>query len=136
MTDFEKEKAEFMSRPSVFYMPDVAQRLATAAWDKCAEVYEKQNTELRQQLQELQATVEQLKGIKPDILDGFNLVGAKLPRYGIRWNGPSEPIAVAMPDGYWTPHHVAMELKAQWQAEAIRDRWLSEINKLRTQGAV
>lgn len=47
---------------------------------------------------------------------GLRLMGAEstgdqpsaaLPRYGIRWNGPQGPIAVPMPDGYWTPWHLA-----------------------------
>lgn len=29
------------------------------------------------------------------------------PRFGIRWNGPSWPLAVSMDDGYWTPWHLA-----------------------------
>lgn len=28
-------------------------------------------------------------------------------RYGIKWNGPREPIATPMEDGYWTPWHIA-----------------------------
>lgn len=31
----------------------------------------------------------------------------RLMRYGIKWNGPREPIATPMDDGYWTPWHVA-----------------------------
>jgi len=30
-------------------------------------------------------------------------------RFGIRWNGPREPIATEMPDGYWTPYHLAKD---------------------------
>jgi len=33
----------------------------------------------------------------------------RLPRYGVKWNGPTEPIATEMPDGYWTPWHLANE---------------------------
>lgn len=32
---------------------------------------------------------------------------ARLQRYGVQWNGPDQPIAVPMPDGYWTPWHLA-----------------------------
>jgi hypothetical protein len=32
--------------------------------------------------------------------------GDKLPRYGVEWTGPKTPIAVPMPDGYWTPWHL------------------------------
>ncbi len=32
----------------------------------------------------------------------------ELVRYGIRWNGPREPIADStLPGGYWTPWHIA-----------------------------
>lgn len=34
---------------------------------------------------------------------------ATLPRYGIKWNGPAYPICEPMDDGYWTPHHLAMQ---------------------------
>lgn len=30
-----------------------------------------------------------------------------LERYGIEWRGPHMPIALPMPDGYWTPWHIA-----------------------------
>lgn len=38
--------------------------------------------------------------------------GSELPvleRYGIEWRGPHMPIALPMPDGYWTPWHIAEE---------------------------
>lgn len=28
-------------------------------------------------------------------------------RYGLLWQGPETPVSVPMPDGYWTPWHVA-----------------------------
>jgi hypothetical protein len=33
--------------------------------------------------------------------------GDGLPRYGLRWDGPDQPVAVPMDDGYWTPFHLA-----------------------------
>jgi hypothetical protein len=30
-----------------------------------------------------------------------------LPRFGLQWNGPEEFVATPMPDGYWTPWHLA-----------------------------
>lgn len=30
----------------------------------------------------------------------------RLPRYGLSWNGPSEPLAVPLDNGYWTPWHL------------------------------
>lgn len=69
---------------------------------------------------------EQLKGLQlafpprpPD--------GGGLPRYGLRWNGPQQPLAVLMNDGYWTPWHLAESLKTENEAlrkDADRYRWL------------
>jgi Site-specific DNA methylase len=42
-----------------------------------------------------------------------------LPRYGIQWNGPQEPIATPMPDGYWTPWHLAMGLPSMETTDKI-----------------
>ncbi len=33
----------------------------------------------------------------------------ELTRYGIRWAAPNLPISTPMPDGYWTPWHIAQE---------------------------
>ena len=41
--------------------------------------------------------------------------GNGLPRYGLRWNGPSQPLSVPMDDGYWTPWHLANDLRAELQ---------------------
>lgn len=37
--------------------------------------------------------------------------GDGLPRYGLHWNGPSQPLSVPMDDGYWTPWHLADRLQ-------------------------
>ena len=37
----------------------------------------------------------------------------ELERYGIEWASPTKPIAIAMPDGYWTPWHLAQERIAE-----------------------
>lgn len=50
--------------------------------------------------------VERLRGITPELPDRPP-DGCGMPRYGIRWNGPTEPMAVSMEDGYWTPWHLA-----------------------------
>ena len=55
---------------------------------------------------ELVAEIERLKGITP-ALPPRPPEGDGLPRYGLRWNGPSQPLAVPMGDGYWTPWHLA-----------------------------
>ncbi|RDL18474.1 hypothetical protein D884_03295 [Pseudomonas sp. URMO17WK12:I10] len=39
--------------------------------------------------------------------------GYGLPRYGLRWNGLQQPIAVPMDDGYWTPWHLADRLRQE-----------------------
>lgn len=38
--------------------------------------------------------------------------GSGLPRYGLRWNGPTSPLSVPMDTGYWTPWHLAAPLAA------------------------
>jgi hypothetical protein len=61
-------------------------------------------------LRALLAEVERLRGITPQFPhypEGDEVVPETLPRYGIRWNGPREPLAVSMTDGYWTPWHLA-----------------------------
>ncbi len=55
--------------------------------------------------------LEQLKGIKPE-LPPFQPQGEGLLRYGIRWNGPTEPLTVPFDDGYWTPYHLALAQNA------------------------
>ena len=52
------------------------------------------------------AEIERLKGMKPAPLD-TPIPAGTIPRYMVRWNGPTEPLAVPSDDGYWTPWHVA-----------------------------
>lgn len=56
--------------------------------------------------QEAEAEVVRLRGITPELPDRPP-EGHGIPRYGIRWNGPTEPMSVPMEDGYWTPWHLA-----------------------------
>lgn len=58
----------------------------------------------------LKAEVERLKGLQPDF-PPRPPDGDGLPRYGLRWNGPQQPLAVPMTDGYWTPWHLAEQFK-------------------------
>lgn len=74
---------------------------------------------LWQEVEALQATIaqqaqmiEHLRGIQPDF-PPWPPEGEGLPRYGLRWNGPQQPLAVLMTDGYWTPWHLADQLKAE-----------------------
>jgi hypothetical protein len=67
---------------------------------------------------EARAEVERLRGVQPEVPprppDGLDL-----PRYGLRWNGPTEPVPVPMERGYWTPWHLA---EAALRAAAERQR--------------
>ena len=72
----------------------------------------------------LQAEISALRGLTPG-LPPRPPEGQGLPRYGLRWNGPSQPLAVPMEDGYWTPWHLADQFrtkKADVQAEGITRR--------------
>lgn len=54
----------------------------------------------------LKAEVERLSGLRPK-WPPMQPDGEWMPRYGLRWNGPTTPVAVPMDDGYWTPWHLA-----------------------------
>lgn len=64
---------------------------------------------------QLRAEVEALRGLKPEIPqrpphhNDASYQHPALPRYGLRWNGPGQPVSVPMADGYWTPFHLALE---------------------------
>jgi hypothetical protein len=60
---------------------------------------------------EARAEVERLRGMTPE-LPPRPLDGTGMPRYGLRWNGPTDPLAVPMGDGYWTPWHLASDAVA------------------------
>jgi hypothetical protein len=82
---------------------------------------------------EAQAEIERLKGIKPE-LPPYPPLGEGLPRYGIRWNGSTEPITALMDDGYWTPWHLADAFRRDRdELNAQAETWKSEyINELRS----
>ncbi len=67
----------------------------------------------------LLAQLEQLRGLRPAV-PPRPPEGSGLPRYGLRWNGPQQPLATPMDDGYWTPWHLANVL----HKDAERYRWL------------
>ena len=55
---------------------------------------------------------KRLRGLQPE-LPPRAPEGEGLPRYGLRWDGPNQPVVVPMDDGYWTPFHLAaVELRA------------------------
>lgn len=62
--------------------------------------------DLHPRFQQLAAECERLRGLMPE-LPPLPPEGQGLPRYGLRWNGPSQPLSVPMDDGYWTPWHLA-----------------------------
>ena len=72
------------------------------------------------EIEALRAQVAALKGCVPELPEPL-YAGNHLPRFGIRWNGPTEPLCVPMDDGYWTPWHYAEAKLADCQA-VIRDR--------------
>lgn len=57
----------------------------------------------------LLAEIKRLKGLQP-AGPPRPPEGSGLPRYGLRWNGPHQPVSVPMDDGYWTPWHLAVQL--------------------------
>lgn len=74
----------------------------------------------------LESENTRLTGIQPE-LPPYPPEGGGLPRYGIRWNGPTSPLAVPMDDGYWTPWHLAanaLETKVNALRGEVRDEWI------------
>lgn len=57
---------------------------------------------------EARAEVERLRGLVPE-LPPRAPDGGGLPRYGLYWRGPTDPLSVPMESGYWTPWHLAKE---------------------------
>jgi hypothetical protein len=62
------------------------------------------------EFEQLRAENARLSGLKPEGPPRPSS-GDGLPRYGLRWNGPQQPIAVPMDDGYWTPWHLADRIR-------------------------
>lgn len=65
-----------------------------------------QEAPLREEIAALKAEVGRLSGLRPKY-PPMQPDGEGMPRYGLRWNGPTTPVAVPMDDGYWTPWHLA-----------------------------
>ena len=82
------------------------------------------NTEIAALLREVELFVESamMQFDRPDTLIHLATIHSRiramaemleqprdLDRYGVNWEGiPANPLLVPMPDGYWTPWHVAM----------------------------
>lgn len=75
-----------------------------------------------------EAEVKRLRGLTPEF-PPRPPDGDGLPRYGLRWNGPVEPIAVPMDDGYWTPWHLA-DAAYRRGAEAMREAIAERFDRL------
>ena len=75
----------------------------------------------RRKTEAAEARIAELEGLRPE-LPYPPFLGAPMPegmpRYGLRYNGPTEPLAVPMPDGYWTPWHVANARAEAAEADA------------------
>lgn len=73
---------------------------------------------------EILAEIARLRGLRPELPErpmhnnDASYQHPALPRYGLRWNGPGEPVSVPMPDGYWTPFHLALEAATSQPAGA------------------
>ena len=80
---------------------------------------------LSAQVQRLTEENEALRGLVPE-LPPYPPEGDGLPRFGLRWNGPAQPLAVPMEDGYWTPYHLASLFRRDYQGA---ERELSEVSR-------
>ena len=85
-------------------------------WGVAADLLDAKDAEI----EALRGQVAEIKGCVPAMVEPLH-AGEPLPRFGIRWNGPTEPLCVPMDDGYWTPWHYAEAKLADCQA-VIRDR--------------
>lgn len=74
--------------------------------------------ELVKEIYHLKMENQRLSGIKPE-LPSRDATG-ELTRYGIRWNGPTQPLAVPMADGSWVQNH-EVELLLKQINEALGD---------------
>lgn len=80
-----------------------------ASWDETSERMEEMMRGLIKSRDEAQGEAMRLRSylcVLPE-LPPRPPHGDGVPRYGIRWNGPTQPISVPMADGYWTPWHLA-----------------------------
>jgi hypothetical protein len=69
--------------------------------------------DLRQEIADLKAAAQAAPELppRPQAIDngGCKIDVYDLPRYGLSWNGPDTPVSTPMPNGYWTPFHLAVE---------------------------
>lgn len=80
-------------------------------------------------IHQLKIENERLLGLRPEA-PPRPPDGEGLPRYGLRWNGPQQPVAVPMADGYWTPWHLAERIglnRDMWKAQVERQAKTIEV---------
>lgn len=80
---------------------------------------------LQAECERLRQDVEALQGIQPE-MPPMPPNGKGLPRYGVRWNGPTQPLSVPKDDGYWTPWHLAQAECESLRRDAERYRYLAD----------
>lgn len=80
---------------------------------------------LQAECEKLRQEVEALQGIQPE-MPPMPPNGKGLPRYGVRWNGPTQPLSVPKDDGYWTPWHLAQTECEKLRKDAERYRHLRD----------
>jgi hypothetical protein len=139
---------EYMADPTIKGDNNrIEAQLSAEEWDARLDTFTRCQEMIGAERDQLQAEIERLKGLQPSFPprppEGYGL-----PRFGLRWNGPSNPLAVSMDDGYWTPWHLADQLKVdnerleaeraeQWRlrrdVEADRDTKSAVIAELRDQ---
>jgi hypothetical protein len=95
---------------------EIEQLRLSLTMNDCASVEDEcvrtENRQLNAEIEWLRAENARLGGLKPEG-PPRPPNGDGVPRYGLRWNGPQQPIAVPMDDGYWTPWHLADRLRQE-----------------------
>jgi hypothetical protein len=114
----DKQKLKALAEVAMHAYDDLSTKGGSAyhiAWTRASyEFYEATNPAavlvLLGEIEQLKAENERLSGLTPEA-PPRPPAGVGLPRYGLRWNGPQQPIAVPMEDGYWTPWHLADRIR-------------------------
>lgn len=89
------------------YTPEYAQHVQAMTAEKLHS-----KSEIAAELAGRDREIARLKGVKPE-LPLPSLDDEKLPRYGLRYNGPTEPLSTPFDDGYWTPWHLADAIRQE-----------------------
>ncbi|KKB80828.1 hypothetical protein VW35_01055 [Devosia soli] len=115
------EIVERLLEPCRDYTGEMIVRHSTPRYEVHCEVLYDAATLISTQQQE----IERLRGLQPEF-PPYPPEGDGLPRFGLRWNGPSQPLTVPMEDGYWTPYHLASLYRSHVNAA---ERELSEVSR-------